>query len=159
VEGNVITAVPVVLREATEADRTFLFDVFARTMRRVIDDTWGWDERWQRANFSRRFVGYDVSVIEADGRSVGGLFLEHRPDTIYIHEIQILPEYQGRGIGGTVIRGVIERAAGRGVPVGLSVVPANPRAQRLYERLGFAVISVESPFIRMRSTSRHAALV
>jgi ribosomal protein S18 acetylase RimI-like enzyme len=36
------------------------------------------------------------------------------------------------------------------VPVELSVVPANYRAQRLYERLGFEVVAIESPFIRMR---------
>ena len=158
-EEGVVGAVAVSLRPATESDRAFLFDLFARTMRSVIQQTWGWDERWQRANFSRRFNGYDVSVIEADGRPVGGLFLEHRPDNVYIHEIQILPEYQGRGIGSTVIRGVIDRSARRGVPVGLSVVPANPRALRLYERLGFTVLGVEPPFIRMRSSSRHAALV
>jgi ribosomal protein S18 acetylase RimI-like enzyme len=158
-EEGVVGAVAVSLRPATESDGAFLFDLFVCTMKGVIQQTWGWDERWQRANFSRRFNGCDVSVIVADGRPIGGLFLEHRTDNTYIHEIQILPEYQNRGIGSAIIRGVIDRAASRGVPVGLSVVPANPRALQLYERLGFAVIGVESPFIRMRSTSRHAALV
>ena len=111
------------LRPATDGDRVFLYELFARTMKSVIQQTWGWDERWQRANFSRRFDGYDVSVIEADERPAGGLFLEHRPDVIYIHEIQILPEYQGRGIGSTVIRGgtgqsEMEGAASQGRGVG-----------------------------------------
>lgn len=29
-------------------------------------------------------------------------------------------------------------------------IPANPRAKRLYERLGFEVTAVEDPFIHMR---------
>ena len=147
----------IVLRPAAGSDRAFLFDLFACTMQPVIERTWGWDEKWQRANFARRFEGYDVSVIEIDARPIGGLFLEHRPQDIYIHEIQILPEYQGRGIGTAVLRGVIERASSRGVAVALSVVPANPRARRLYERLGFEVVAIESPFIRMRCQARTAA--
>ena len=67
-EEGVVGALAVSLRPATDGDRAFLFDLFASTMAGVIQQTWGWDERWQRANFSRRFNGYDVSVIELDGR-------------------------------------------------------------------------------------------
>ena len=119
-------------------------------MRHVVEQTWGWDERWQRADFERRFGSYTVSVVESDSRPIGGLFLEHDADAIFIHEVQLLPECQGRGIGTAIVRTVIEQAAASGVPVELSVVPANHRAQRFYERLGFEVIAVENPFIKMR---------
>jgi len=76
--------------------------------------------------------------------------LKSKPDSLYIVELQVLPELQGRGIGTAVVRKVIEQGANRGVPVTLSVVPANPRAKRLYERLGFEATDVENPFIRMR---------
>ena len=138
------------LRPAASEDREFLFELFARTMRGVVEQTWGWNDGWQRAEFARRFRSYTVSVVESDARPVGGLFTEHGPEAIFIHEIQILPEWQGRGIGTAIVRAVIEQATARGVPVELSVVPANDRAQRLYERLGFEVFAIESPFIRMR---------
>ena len=67
-----------------------------------------------------------------------------------VHEIQCLPEFQGKGLGTAVLQHVIEQGARRALPVTLSVVPANPRARRLYERLGFEVTHVEPPFIRMR---------
>ena len=76
--------------------------------------------------------------------------LEWKPDSLYIHEIQLLPEYQGRGIGTAVVQRVIEQGASSNLPITLSVVPANPRAQSLYERLGFEVTNIEAPFIRMR---------
>ena len=95
-----------------------------------------------------------MSIIECEGHSVGGLSLESRLDSIYVHELQVLPQYQGRGIGTRVIENLIEQAAARGLPVTLSVVPANPRAQILYERLGFEVTAVEDPFIRMRHDCR-----
>jgi ribosomal protein S18 acetylase RimI-like enzyme len=119
-------------------------------MRDVIEKTWGWDEAWQREDFNRRFNEYVVSIIELEGQAAGALLLEWKPDSLYIHEIQLLPEYQGRGIGTAVVRKVIEQGASRRLPITLSVVPANPRAQSLYERLGFEVTRVESPFIRMR---------
>jgi GNAT superfamily N-acetyltransferase len=138
------------LRPAVPEDREFLFELFAQTMRDVIEQTWGWNDSWQRADFERRLTSYSVSIVESDSRPIGGLFLEHCDDVVRVHEIQLLPEYQGRGIGTAIVQGVIEQAEGRGVPVELSVVPANRRAQRLYEHLGFEVCGIESPFVKMR---------
>jgi ribosomal protein S18 acetylase RimI-like enzyme len=138
------------LRAAAESDREFLYDLHCRTMRKVIETTWRWEDAWQRQEFDRRFGEHSVSVIDVDGRRAGGLFVETKPDSLYIHEIQVLPEYQGRGVGTAVLRDVIERAARRGLAVTLSVVSANPGAKRLYERLGFKVTDVHPPFFRMR---------
>jgi ribosomal protein S18 acetylase RimI-like enzyme len=145
------------LRTATEDDRAFLYELHRVTMRDVIDQTWVWDEQWQRADFDRRFAEYAVSIIQLDGQRVGGLCQERKPDSVYIHEIQVLPEYQRRGIGTAVVKEVIELSASCKLPVTLSVVPANERAKRLYERLGFEVTSVEPPFIRMRLDARISA--
>jgi ribosomal protein S18 acetylase RimI-like enzyme len=138
------------LRPASERDREFLYALHCSTMRDVIEQTWGWDDAWQRADFEKRFEQFAVSVIEAGSRPVGGLWLEERPDSLYIHDLAVTPSRQGRGIGTAVIGLVIEQGAHLSLPIALSVVPANPRARGLYERLGFRVTSVEPPFIRMR---------
>lgn len=70
----------------------------------------------------------------------------------------MLPEYQGGGVGTAIVERVIEEGASRGVPVTLSVVQANSRAKQLYERLGFEVTAFESPFFRMRHSSRLGAI-
>jgi ribosomal protein S18 acetylase RimI-like enzyme len=119
-------------------------------MRGVIEQTWGWDEAWQQADFAERFAACTVSIIEVKGRAAGAVWLEPGPGSIHITELQVTPELQGNGIGTATIRNVIEEAAGRGLPVTLSVVPVNLRARRLYERLGFRVTAVEAPFIHMR---------
>ena len=142
------------LRPASESDRPFLYTLHCITMREVIEETWGWDERWQRTDFDKRFGRYIVRIIEAEGHAVGSLWIEWRPDSLYIYELQILSEFQNMGLGTAVIQNVIEQGASRGFPVSLSVVPANPRAKHLYERLGFKVTKVEPPFIRMRHDSR-----
>ncbi|MCA1651750.1 MAG: GNAT family N-acetyltransferase, partial [Acidobacteria bacterium] len=104
------------LRPATESDKGFLFSLHCLTMRDAIEKTWGWDEAWQRKDFQERFEHCSVSIIEADGRAVGGLWLESLDDLLYIVEFQVLPEWQGRGIGTSVLQDVIAQAARRGTP-------------------------------------------
>ena len=119
-------------------------------MHAVIDQTWGWDDAWQRSDFDARFRTCAVSVIEIDGLPAGALWLQSQPDSVHIVELQLAPEKQGNGVGTAVVEYVIQQAASISRAVTLSVVPANPRAQRLYERLGFEVIGFEAPFIQMR---------
>jgi ribosomal protein S18 acetylase RimI-like enzyme len=147
------------LRPASNLDREFLFALHCSTMRDVIEQTWGWDDAWQRAALEKWFDEYDVSIIETESRSVGSLWLEQRPDSLHIHELQVTPSQQGMGIGTAVIEMVIEQGARLGLPIALSVVPANPRARDLYERLGFRVTRVEPPFIRMRRDTHLAGAV
>ena len=55
---------------------------------------------------------------------------------------------RGRGIGTALVEQVIADAEARAVPVRLGVLEHNP-ARRLYERLGFRVVHVEPPRLRM----------
>ena len=138
------------LRPATPWDKEFLFRLHRETMRDVIEKTWGWNEGWQRLDFDKRFGQCEVTIVEALGRDAGGLWLEPSPTLLYIANIQVLSHLQGRGIGTAVLQGLIAKAAAQPVALELSVLQANPRAQRLYERLGFTVINEGRPLIRMR---------
>jgi len=123
-------------------------------MRDVVEQTWGWDEAWQRADFAKRFAESVVSVIEVEGRAAGTVWVQWKPGCLYICELQVSPEFQGRGLGRAALQHMIEQAASRALPVELSVVPANPRAKAWYERVGFEVTGTEPPFIRMRHRAR-----
>jgi ribosomal protein S18 acetylase RimI-like enzyme len=138
------------LRPATPWDKEFLFRLHRETMRDVIEKTWGWNEGWQRLDFEKRFGQCEVTIVEALGRDAGGLWLEPSPTLLYIANIQVLSHLQGRGIGTAVLQGLIAKAAAQPIALELSVLQANPRARRLYERLGFTVINEGSPLIRMR---------
>lgn len=137
------------LRPATEIDREFLYRLHCRTMREVIERTWGWDDDWQVKDFDRRIGAYQVFVIDVGEEPIGGLMLDLTPDNLDIVELQILPEHQRQGIGTRVIEQVIDDAKRMGLSVTLSVVPANLDARRLYERIGFRATGVDEPFIRM----------
>jgi ribosomal protein S18 acetylase RimI-like enzyme len=142
------------LRRAEDSDRAFLYSLYCRTMRDVVERTWGWDEEWQARDFDRRFAGCETWIVEAGGEAVGGLMLSFAPRIVNIVELQILPEHQGRGIGNRVLRAVIDRASKQKSAVTLSVVRANVRAKRLYDRIGFRVERLDGPFVRMRYAGR-----
>jgi ribosomal protein S18 acetylase RimI-like enzyme len=138
------------LRPATQLDKTFLYRLHCLTMRHHIEATWGWDEAWQRNDFQHRFERYAISVMEHDGVAIGSLWLEDRPTAVYIADIQVLPEWQERGIGTAVVRRVIADALSRQLDVELAVLPVNERARSLYQRIGFVVTEVSDPFVYMR---------
>ena len=115
------------LRPATTSDKCFLYALHCATMREVIDRTWGWDESWQRGDFERRFEERIASIIEVNGRASGAVYLRSQPDLLFIVDFQIVPELQRRGIGTAVLREIIARAEGLGVPVRLAVLQVNQR--------------------------------
>ena len=137
------------LRRASEADHDWLRRLHHAAMRGSVEQIWGWDEAEQDKYFRERFDPARLQIFQVDGRNAGVLEVEERPDEIYLADIQISPEMQGRGIGSAVIRDLQRRAAARGVPLALQVNRAN-RARALYERLGFAMTGEMETHYHMR---------
>jgi ribosomal protein S18 acetylase RimI-like enzyme len=65
--------------------------------------------------------------------------------------IEIAPEFRGRGIGTGLIQDVLIRAAQRLLCVKLQVLKVNLPAQSLYERLGFRVTGETPTHLQMQS--------
>jgi GNAT superfamily N-acetyltransferase len=107
-------------------------------MKDYVAATWGWDDQFQARMFHQNFDPTTEQVVVAAGQDVGVLSVERRDTEIFLSHIEILPEFQGRGLGAAIINDILAEARGKGLPVSLRVLKVNP-ARRLYERLGFAV--------------------
>lgn len=130
------------LRPATPADVPFLLQLRKLTMTEHLQrmgEPVDEDAHLQRvwSNFD------DAQIIRANDESIGLLKLNRAPDEWHVHQIQILPTHQGSGIGKRVLSAVLDEARCKGVHVSLSVLHGNP-ARRLYERLGFEVVTETS---------------
>lgn len=81
----------------------------------------------------------DVYVAELDGRIVGWGARENEPN--YVSDLWVDPDYQGRGIGRTLLLYLcgVMIAEGRKT-VRLDTHAKNAAAIRLYERCGFVII-------------------
>lgn len=136
------------LRRATESDIAFLADVVLLSSQDRYRRHPGWDRDGFHAGLVEDAAdqvagGVENSityVIMVDGIDVGRARLVTTTSRIEIAGLQVLPEYQNRGIGTAVISQVLDTAAAAGIPVVLDVETDNPNARRLYERLGFRPI-------------------
>jgi ribosomal protein S18 acetylase RimI-like enzyme len=140
----------IALRPATADDAEFFFDLHEASLGPYVDQIWGWDDEEQRAYLARHLVLQRVRVIVVDGVDVGRLDVEEGDDEVFLALIELAPDHQGRGIGGRLIRDLLDRADGKRVT--LSVLEVNRRAYQLYRRLGFTEVARNgvAPEVRIR---------
>ena len=98
-----------------------------------------WDGLLQEGFFRETWFAYPHKLVLIDEQPVGVLCIIDKPDCLIIQEIQILPAYQGSGLGTKILKEQIALAKSRGIPIRLRVLREN-RAKFLYERLGFAPV-------------------
>ncbi|SFU27572.1 Acetyltransferase (GNAT) domain-containing protein [Pseudoduganella namucuonensis] len=99
----------------------------------------------------RVLVGFEgARIIEFAGGAIGLLKMIKGERAWDIVQIQLLPEWQGQGIGALLLSQALAEAAEAKATVLLSVLKVN-KARRLYERLGFSVISEDENSYSMRA--------
>jgi ribosomal protein S18 acetylase RimI-like enzyme len=136
------------LRPATLEDVAFLADVVitvtlaqGRFLRDVdlVEYRAGYEE-WTRETILGAIPDCTLSVIEDDGYPMGRLRVVRTQMNITLAGIQLLPAYQNRRIGSTLVEQLKREAELRQVPLYISVEIDHPRAQRLYQRLGCRIV-------------------
>ena len=137
-------------RPATlEGDFELGREIHHESYRDVVVRQFGvWDQEKQDKFFEEGWARAPQRFILLDGAVVGVVSEEELSDHIFIHEIQIRVQFQGRGIGSHVMGDVLARARQAGKKVKLKVLLAN-HAKRLYERMGFVVCDQGSTHYHM----------
>ena len=125
------------LRKATADDSEFAYRTKKAAFREYLEKASGWNEEEQRKLHQRRFAEHDFRIIQLSGVDVGILAMSRQPDRIKLYQMFILPEYQGKGIGGACMKLLIKDAAVAKLPIQLQVLKVNPKAFVFYQRLGF----------------------
>jgi ribosomal protein S18 acetylase RimI-like enzyme len=127
-------------RQANASDEQFMRKLHKAAYYDVIVRQFGgWDDELQASLFSKKWRPEQFEILELDGQPIGCIRIEDRSDEVFLAEIQILPDFQSRGIGREVIQGEVARAHKMKKPIRLQVLKKNERARALYERLGFGL--------------------
>jgi ribosomal protein S18 acetylase RimI-like enzyme len=137
-------------RPESPDDCEFLFRLYASTRQQEMQIVpWSAEEKErflrqqfdaQTSHYKKNYLGAEYSIILLDGVPVGRLYLHQHPGDLRIMDIALSPESRGSGIGGLLLREILDRAAREGNVVSIHVEQFNP-ALRLYERLGFRHVS------------------
>jgi N-acetylglutamate synthase-like GNAT family acetyltransferase len=91
----------------------------------------------------------DSSIILMNKKPIGLIKLGVLPDKLHIRQLQISPQYQGKGVGGKVLSLVKLKAKELQLPLTLNVLLANPVIS-LYLRNGFTVTGQNKLEYQMR---------
>ena len=116
--------------------------------------------RLQHAHYLQHYAGAEMLLITAaapmlsahaeatldwpdpqssERQLIGRIYLRRGATEIRLMDIALLPCWQGKGIGQCLITSLQQSGRVHAVDITLHVEPTNP-AQRLYQRLGFALI-------------------
>src|SRR5689334_62985 len=109
------------LRSSLPADADFLFRLYASTRTDEIANI-GWpaaqqeaflrmqfnvQQRWYQKTYSQA----EHNIVEIQGQPVGRMVVLRGQKMWQLMDISLLPEFRGRGIGGDLIRALIEECA------------------------------------------------
>ena len=125
------------LRPARDDDFEFLFRLRAAALGPYVAKIWGWNENEQRQRFASNFDSAGYRIVRQD-EDIGAIKVDQRANEIYLSNIELLPQYQRKGIGTALIGEVLAEADRNSLPVALQVFKINP-ARHLYARLGFLI--------------------
>ena len=138
------------LRPASVADQEFARCLHLAAYRDVVVRQFGsWDEEMQDKFFEDSWNPCEARIVQMQGRDIG--LVQHRvhQDRVELVELQLLPEYQGRGIGALLLKEEQAAASGLGLPVKLRVLRES-RAWVLYERVEFREVGSADVHILMQ---------
>ena len=69
---------------------------------------------------------------------------ETAPGELYADSLCVRRDYRGLGIASQLLNKTVEKGRAMGLPTGLLVDDGNPKAERLYTRLGFRVVGTDT---------------
>ncbi|WP_317232355.1 GNAT family N-acetyltransferase [Clavibacter capsici] len=126
-----------ILRPALPDDATWMAELRAVVLRPDLERLGRWDPVRVRRRFLDGWTPSRTQVIRVDGRDAGLIACREEPDAHWVEHFYLDPAAQGRGIGGEVLRDLMDRHDD-GRPFRLDVLQGSA-ARRLYERAGFRV--------------------
>ena len=92
----------------------------------------------KRDEIERRFAEGPIWIAELDGKIVGTVSLTTEADRFYVRSMAVLPEAQGKGVGGELLEALHEHAAdGDHERIFLYTLPFEKGARAMYEKFGY----------------------
>ncbi len=124
------------LRASTKADKDFVNNLTRDTMRKYVELTWDKVEDREHYYFLNQFDRLKTSIIQYKGEDIGRMTVAYLSDRVILEDIHIVECFQGKGIGGSLVKQVIHKAKEKQLLLELILLKTNP-VKRLYERAGF----------------------
>lgn len=149
----------IALRPETPADEAFRLALF-RASRGP-----GWDQvalppdmltmimvqqfHAQTQGYRAAYPDARLEIVTAEATPIGRLATQRGADAVHLIDIALTPEWRGRGVGTTILGGLMDEARALDRPLTLQVARDNLAAQRLYNRLAFAATAADETHLTL----------
>ncbi len=141
------------LKRVTEKDFSVLKEIYFSTRENELKRVPQWTAEMKLSFLTQQFnaqyeyylknyPGADFWLLKKNEIPIGRLYLHEnfQDKGIRIIDIALLPAWQRKGIGKSILEDLIQKANELNRPLSIHVESFNP-AKKLYERLGFKMIS------------------
>lgn len=91
----------------------------------------------QTQSYQEQFPNAMLFTLEYYGKRIGRAIVDFGHNEVFVVDISMIEEAQGKGLGSSVIRSFMHCSTQAGIPLRLSVLQQNTGAKALYSRLGF----------------------
>lgn len=133
--------IPYTFRKAHWDEKASIFGLYCLVMKPYVEKIWGWEQQWQKNDFTAHFEPENITVVSVAGKLVGYAHVERRCDKLFLRMLLLVPEYQSKGIGTHLLESVVESASRQALKVELQVFRVNEAAKKFYDHHGFQVVS------------------
>ncbi len=126
------------LRKYNNNDYTFVYEIKKNAYKKYVEQCWGVYVEEEQQEYFKNFINQvkeNAYIIQYDNKNIGfynGKILKN--GNYEIGNICIVPEYQGKGIGTKILKGILEKYSNTNIEI--QYFKQNP-VGILYERLGF----------------------
>lgn len=135
------------IRNATLHDLDLTFKIKKNALLEYLELLWGWNEEAQYEFHQEHFNPNNFQIIQMSNQSVGYLETQPHLDEIFISNLMILKEFQGKGIGKIILKDLLKNHP----RITLEVLKVNLRAKLFYEDLGFIIFEETEDIFRMKT--------
>lgn len=145
-----------VLRVIGAEDASFVREVFCATRaapfrqaglpESVIVPLLSQQYQAQQAQYRAQFPAADFDLVLVDGEAAGYLYALRGPERFVLIDVALLPSHCGQGVGRRLVGALIAEAAAANRPLDAHVA-RDGRAWRLWQRLGFEVVSDDGVYL------------
>lgn len=122
--------------EVTESEKEVLAQLRISAMRESLEAIGRFDPARARSRFIDGFDRTATRKIEIGGRLIGFYVLKDKGDHLYLDHLYVHPDFQGNGLGASVLKSVIALAQERNLSLRLGALRGS-RSNRFYLAQGF----------------------
>ncbi len=126
-----------ILRNAEDKDYAFILNLLKENMLDSFIKHWG---EWHDSSFEENYHKENIRIIEYENSNMGYIDFKFKKDCGYIHNIQILAKFRGKGLGTHIMKLLEQETLNRGLKNMRLKVFKDNRVVQLYLRLGYKSI-------------------